>query len=218
MTRHITFYVSKALSLGVWHRLMPFTKFSKTSSFMLCYLSGLFLKAQLTMSPEEALNKIPAVDLSEGKWVIIARRSQRGSVPVSVDRGTMVGAAFHLAGLELTCLCCRGADDNWCRSHQTHGCPQTIPGPRIHHKSTSLVIVSSRSQHRVPCRGKLQHTVRWQAAQHVGTHNCSLVTLLNENHNGKGEKQQQFWFLWSKFFALTIHNFHTYISTSKSFS
>lgn len=46
---------------------MPFTKFSKTSSFMLCYLSGLFLKAQLTMSPEEALNKIPAVDLSEGK-------------------------------------------------------------------------------------------------------------------------------------------------------
>lgn len=78
-----------------------------------------------------------------------------------------VEADFHLAGLGLTCLCCRGADDDGRGGHKTHRGPQAIPGSCVHHESTRLVVVRGRSQHRVTW-GKAQHRAH-QAAQHTAT-------------------------------------------------
>lgn len=83
------------------------------------------------------------MDLSEGKCVILASRAQRISGPPS----TRDGADFQLKGLGLTCLRCGGADDDRSGGYQTDRGPQAVPGPCIHHESTCLVVVSSRSQH-----------------------------------------------------------------------
>lgn len=150
-------------------------------------------EAQHTVSTE-VFSANPATGLSEGKCVITAG-APRGLGVTLHGQGRLSGSPRR-DGTGLTCLRGRGADDDGGGGHQADGGAQPVPGPRVHHQSTRLVVVSGRGQHGVTWGGKAQTRGK---AMNNATGGGSVVfgrAQDNETVKGKSEwkKQQQLCF------------------------
>lgn len=137
------------------------------------------LEAQHTASTEDVLNKPPR------RISVRASVSSRPARPA--DAGSPSSGTGQIApmGHGLTCLRGRGADDDGGGGHQADGGAQPVPGARVHHQSTGLVVVSGRSQHGVTWRGKVQMQGKGMNPTHSDQPSLHSTRFSKENLNGK---------------------------------